>query len=173
MPPPEDVAGVQRLIGMSQYLAKFLQHLSDLTKPLRELTQQDRMGLGHTAGACAASTQAGCGQHTGVEILQPPRGGHPSVRCASQSGLGAAMLQNGQPVAYASRALTPRYTQIEKEMLAIVFACDHLEAYIYGRQEINIETDHQPLEMIVKKLLNSAPKCLQRMLHGSPRGHWH
>ena len=47
-----------------------------------------------------------------------------TLQCdASQFGLGAALMQNGQPVAYASRALTEaetRYAQIEK---AIVFAC--------------------------------------------------
>ena len=48
------------------------------------------------------------------------------IQCdSSQSGLGAALLQNGQPVAYASRALTEtesRYAQIEKEVLAVVIA---------------------------------------------------
>ena len=52
--------------------------------------------------------------------------GEVTLQCdASQFGLGAALLQNGQPVAYASRALTDtetRYDQIEKELLAIVFA---------------------------------------------------
>ena len=77
------------------------------------------------------------------------------------------MMQNGQPVAYASRALTPpetRYAQIEKELLAIVFACDRFEAYIYGRDRVSIESDHKPLEMIVMQPLSSAPKRLQRML---------
>ena len=86
---------------------------------------------------------------------------------ASQSGLGAAMLQNGQPIAYASRALSPaetRYAQIEKELLAIVYACQHFESYIYGRDTVQIETDHQPLVSIVLKPLNSAPSRLQRML---------
>ena len=41
MPAPTDKAGVQRLLGLAQYLGKFLPHLSDVTKPLRELTQQD------------------------------------------------------------------------------------------------------------------------------------
>lgn len=41
MTPPADVAAVQRMLWLTQYLSKFLPHLSDLTKPLRELTQKD------------------------------------------------------------------------------------------------------------------------------------
>ena len=43
---------------------------------------------------------------------------------ASVTGLGAALMQDGKPVAYASRALTTtkrNHAQIEKELLAIVF----------------------------------------------------
>ena len=46
---------------------------------------------------------------------------------ASDTGLGATLLQNGQPVAYASRSLTHTerdYAQIEKELLAIVFGAE-------------------------------------------------
>ena len=73
-------------------------------------------------------------------------------------------MQKGQPVAYASRALTAveiRYAQIEKELLDIVFGCNHFEACIYGRKQVYVETDHQPLEMIIQKPLNTAPKRLQ------------
>ena len=76
-------------------------------------------------------------------------------------------MQGGQPVAYASRALSPtetHYAQIEKELLAIVFGCGHFEAYVYGCDVVHVETDHKPLEMIKLKPLNSAPKRLQRML---------
>lgn len=56
-----------------------------------------------------------------------------------------------------------RYTQIEKEMLAIVFSLEKFHQYTYGRRT-EIHTDHKPLEAIVKKLLAKAPKCLQGML---------
>ena len=55
---------------------------------------------------------------------------------ASSHSLGAACLQDGKPVAYASRALSTtqkKYAQIEKEILAIVFACEKFHDYIYGR----------------------------------------
>ena len=91
-----------------------------------------------------------------------------TLQCdASQSGLGAALMQNGQPVAYASRALTPAetcYAQIEKELLSIVFACDRFDAFVYGRDLVNVETDHKPLEAIFIKPLAATPKRLQRML---------
>ena len=60
------------------------------------------------------------------------------------------------------RPVTPR---LKKSCLyAYVYACDHLEPYIFGRESVNVDTNHQPLEMIVRKPLNSAPKRLQRML---------
>ena len=43
-------------------------------------------------------------------------------------------MQDGHPIAYASKALTTterNYAQIEKECLAIVFACTKLDQYIY------------------------------------------
>ena len=72
-------------------------------------------------------------------------------------------MQNGQPVVYASRATTEaetRYAQIEKELLAIVFACDKFDLYIFGRDRVKVESDHQLLEAIMKKLLDDIPKHL-------------
>ena len=83
-----------------------------------------------------------------------------AVQCdASSQGLGAALLQNGQPVAYASRSLTDcetRFAQIEKECLAILFACERFDLYLYGRETVTVETDHQPLVLIFKKSLEAA-----------------
>nr|XP_047122941.1 uncharacterized protein K02A2.6-like [Hydra vulgaris] len=56
-----------------------------------------------------------------------------------------------------------RYAQIEKELLAIVFACEHLNQYTYGRQ-VSIESDHKPLEYILHKPLSEAPPRIERLL---------
>ena len=82
---------------------------------------------------------------------------------ASQRGLGACLLQDGQPIAYASKSLTDtetRYANIERELLAIVFACQRFNTYVLGRP-FTVESDHKPLEMIHQKSLASAPPRLQ------------
>ena len=85
---------------------------------------------------------------------------------ASQHGVGACLLQQGNPVAYASRSLSPsesNYAQIEKELLAIVFACEKFHQFIYGFTT-KVQSDHKPLETIFTKPLCSVPPRLQRML---------
>ena len=90
-----------------------------------------------------------------------------TLQCdASEKGLGASLMQQGQPVAYVSRALTDtktRHVQIEKELLAIVFGVTKFHHDAYGCH-VTIESDYKPLEVIVQKPVHSAPNCLQRML---------
>lgn len=62
---------------------------------------------------------------------------------ASDKGLGAVLLQSGQPVAFASRTLSPtekNYATIENECLAIVFACERFNQYLACRENIFVET---------------------------------
>ena len=65
-----------------------------------------------------------------------------------------------------SRALTEteqRYSNIERELLAIVFALERLNHYTFGRT-ITVQSDHQPLQNIWKKSIASASPRLQRLL---------
>ncbi|KAK3769216.1 hypothetical protein RRG08_005163 [Elysia crispata] len=78
---------------------------------------------------------------------------------ASKNGLGAALLQDDKPIAYASRSLSKaeqRYAMIEKETLAIVFAMERFHQYVYD-QPVRVETDHKPLVAIQHKPFNNCP----------------
>ena len=73
---------------------------------------------------------------------------------ASPVGLGAVLIQEldgeRQVVAYASRTLSPverRYSQTEREALALVWACEHFRMYLLGKR-FTLLTDHKPLEVI-------------------------
>ncbi|KAL5496552.1 hypothetical protein EMCRGX_G012858 [Ephydatia muelleri] len=87
--------------------------------------------------------------------------------------LGVTILQEGRPVTSVSRSLTKskrNYVALELECLAVVFACQKFDQYIYGKR-VTVETDHTPLEVIIKKSLLAAPGRLQRMLLQLPRCH--
>ena len=68
-------------------------------------------------------------------------------------------------MAFASKALTEteyRYSNIEREMLGIVFGLKRFRHHVFGRNVL-VETDHKPLESIVQKNLHVAPPRLARM----------
>ena len=59
---------------------------------------------------------------------------------------GAVLLQEGRPIAYVSHALTStetRNAQIEKELLAVVFALERFHQYTYAKT-VYVESDHKP-----------------------------
>ena len=76
---------------------------------------------------------------------------------ASPVGLGAVLAQEQgetwRAVSYASRSLTDverRYSQTEKEALALVWACERFNMYPSGRN-FELETDHKPLDRIYSR----------------------
>ena len=166
MPKPTDVEGVRRLNGFVNYLAKFLPKLSDVTEPIRQLTRKDVPFIWSSRQETAFReikelvTAAPLLQYYDVNKEL-------TIQCdASQSGLGATMMQEGKPIAFASRALTDtetRYAQIEKELLAIVYSLEKFYQYTYGRF-VTVRSDHKPLEAIMKKPLMRASKRLQGMM---------
>ena len=161
MPPPADKQGLRRIMGMVNYLQKFAPGLSELTTPIRTLLKDDAEFVWEESvhGECFKRVKAVIASASVLKYFDP------SVE-AVLHGLGACLIQSGQPVAYASRSLTEtecNYVQMEKELLAIVFGFEKFESYLYGRK-FKVETDHKPLESILKKSLLSAPKRLQRMM---------
>ena len=61
-----------------------------------------------------------------------------TIQCdTNDCGLRASLMQEGQPVAYASRALSQterNYARIEKESLTICFGCDKFDQYIWTKK---------------------------------------
>ena len=73
-------------------------------------------------------------------------------------GLGAVLLQKGGPVIYVSRKLMPAetgYSNIEKELLCIVFRLERLHHYIFG-SKLEVQTNHKLLMPIGKKSIVTA-----------------
>ena len=163
MPKPSDKKAVQRLLGFVNYLSKFLGNLSGLCEPMCQLMHKDAVWNWTHDKAFENVKRAVCN----MPVLRYFDSKQETViQCdSSDTGLGAA-LQKGQPIAYASRALSKteqNYPQIEKELLAVVFGFEKFHQFTYGRR-ITVESDHKPLEIKSKKPLHKAPKRLQRMM---------
>lgn len=74
---------------------------------------------------------------------------------ASQFAIGAVLLQENHPIAYASRTLNDheiKYSTTEKELLAVVWAIKYFRPYIYGKK-FELNTDHQALKWLHTKYL--------------------
>ena len=172
MPTPTDKAGLLRYIGMLTYLSPYCQNLSSVLKPLRTLLQDDQEYLWSSVQneAFAATKEL----ISKAPVLSYYNMHKPVVLQvdASSHGLGGALLQPDdqnklRPVAYTSCSLTKtemNYAQIEKECLAICEAFQKWDFWLYGRSDIIVHTDHQPLVTILNKPLNKAPLRLQRMI---------
>lgn len=138
IPPPQDKAALQRFLGMINYLGKFIPNHSNIAAPLHQLLHKDIAWTWTDQQQNAFDTLKQC-------VTSPPVLRYYDVQTpvtltcdASQYGLGGACLQNGSPVAYASCTLTEKekkYAQIEKELLAVVFACFKFYDYIYTENQ--------------------------------------
>ncbi|XP_048252566.1 uncharacterized protein K02A2.6-like [Haliotis rufescens] len=168
MNPPRDRSELETILGMVNYLAKFAPNLSEITSPLRQLLPKDVEFVWDHPQSTAFQRIKDIITQTPGQVLayyDPDKDLTLQVD-ASKYGLGAALLQDGKPVTYASKSLTTtevNYAQIEKEMFAILFGCKRFHQYVYGRH-VKVESDHKPLISIMKKPLAVAPARLQRMM---------
>lgn len=150
-PVPVTHKDVKAFLGLVGYYRKFIRDFAKLTKPLTECLKKGRRVI-HTPEFLNAVEK--CKQLlTNSPILQYPDFEKPFILTtdASDVALGAVLSQgtvgSDKPVAYASRTLSEtetRYSTIEKELLAIIWAIKYFRPYLYGRKFV-IYTDHRPL----------------------------
>ena len=165
-PAPTNVKELQQFLGMVQYMSPFIPKLSTLTDPLRKLLGKEREWQ-WTKSHEKAFQDIKNAIHTEVTLsYYDPRKVTVLEVDSSMVGIGAALIQEGKPIAFASKSMTEteaRYANIERELLAVVFALERFHTYIYGKPVI-VQSDHKPLENIQHKNLAKAPPRLQRML---------
>ena len=163
---PQNLKKLRTFLGFKQYLAKFMPSMANVSAPLRQLLEKNiewHWDKEQEESFNALKSMASCTPVLGYYNHEK------SITLSvdtSSKGLGAVILQEGKPIAYASRALTPtqeRYAQIEKETLAIVYGAQKFHQYIFGKS-VEVQSDHKPLEHIFSKPLHQAPLRIQKML---------
>ena len=169
-PPPTTAKDVRSFLGLATYCSKFIRNFSDLTQPLRDLTKkhatfrwtsQHAKSFQAVKSALESSTvMAYFDQNKETEL----------VTDASPTGLSAILSQKSADqddrkiVSYISRSLTDvekKYSQTEREALAIVWAIERLNLYLYGAR-FTLMTDCKPVEMILNNPMSRPPARIER-----------
>ena len=96
---------------------------------------------------------------TTAHVLALPDFAHPFVieTDACQYGVGAVLMQQGHPIAYLSKALSPRNQTLstyEKECLAILMAVDKWRPYLQ-QQQFTIRIDQKSLLHLTEQRLGT------------------
>ena len=158
--PPQNPSEVKSLLGMAQYVSRFIPNYATITTPLRLLTRQDtpwKWGQ-EEQRALDKLKEALIGDQ--VMSYFDPRKKTEIIVDASPAGLGGLLMQEGKVLSYASRALSDvesRYSQTESEMLAVVWGVEQFHLYVYGAQ-FSVITDHKPLIGIFKNHKQTSPR---------------
>ena len=167
---PSTASEVRSLLGMTNYCSRFIPDYATKTEPLRRLTHKDQPWCWTAEHDNAVSQLKEALVSAPVTAYFDPEKETEISVDASPVGL-AAILSQVDPkneerhvITYASRSLTAteqRYSQTEREALAIVWACEHLYLYIYGKP-VTIYTDHKPLVSIYGNPTSKPPARIER-----------
>ena len=142
MTAPKDKQQLQSFLGMVNYMGTFIPNLSHHTEPLRAMLKKDKVFHWEdqqTRSFQQVKTLIAKANTTPLRYYN--RNLPVTVQVdASLRGLGACLIQQhkgkDQPITFASKSLTDaetRYANIERELLAIVFACQCFSTYLLGR----------------------------------------
>ena len=154
-PAPRNVTELRSFLGLVNYYGKFLPDLATTLAPLYALLQKQKKWAWGREQKEAFQKVKDLLKSSRVLVHFDDK--LPLIlSCdASPYGIGAVLshkMTNGdeRPVCFASRTLTSaeqRYSQLDKEALAIVFGVKRYHQYLYGRP-FELKTDHKPLTHI-------------------------
>ena len=167
--PPTTPSEARSLLGMATYCSRFIPDFATISEPIRRLTRQNvEWQWGDKEQKALDELKTRLSSNTVMSYFEPSRTTEVHVD-ASPVGLGAVLIQRHPQkawetyvVAFASRSLTDvesRYSQIEREALACLWAVQHFHLYLYGCP-FTVVTDHKPLETIWNNPRSSPPARL-------------
>ena len=173
MPAPKSLTDVQRFLGMITYMGEFLPKLSQITEPLRTLAKRKPFQVNpQLLDAFNSAKEAIMSSCRCLAYFRPSPYAPTAISCdASPFGLGAILWEkSGQgqwlPVTCVTPSLADaetRYSQLEREMIGVVFPLNRFRQYVVGRH-VEVHTDHKPLIPTVLKPFDEVPPRLQRWL---------
>jgi hypothetical protein len=146
------VKEIQSFLGLVNYYRRFIPSYALIALPLSELIKKDvPFKWGPAQRAAFDFLKQALISAPVLAVFDPEKA--ISVHTdASDHAIGAVLMQEGRPVAYESRKLTPaerNYAVHEKEELAIVFALSKWRVYLHGTSEqFVVYTDHESLKYL-------------------------
>lgn len=154
-PPPGDATALHSFLGLTGWYLKFIPCYASVVEPLRALLRKNA-DFKWTDSAQAAFTHIKelIATSPALTLFDPAL---PTLVTtdACDYGIGAVLTQmhghTEKTVAFASRALTDcerKYSIIEKEALACVWAAERWRTYLWGRH-FTLRTDHSPLTALL------------------------
>ena len=154
-PTPKDVHQVRQLLGFSNYFRKFLAGYAHHVAPLNALLKKDVQWCWSDAAARAFEWIKHALTHAPVLALADFSKPFEVRTDASGFATGGVLLQEGKPVAYCSKKLSPaerNYSTGEQELLAVIHALTEWRCYLEGGEHpVKVVTDHQPLTYLPTK----------------------
>ena len=150
MTAPMDKQQLQSFLGMVNYMGTFIPNLSHHTEPLQAMLKKDNVfhwEEQQTQSFQQIKTLIAKANNTLLRYYD--RNLPVTVQAdAPLRGLGVCLIQKhnreDQPIAFASKSLTDAetsYANIERELLAIAFACQRFSTYLLGRSFV-VTTNH-------------------------------
>ena len=166
MSQPENVSQCRSLLGMTNYVSRFIQNYSTLTAPIRKLLKQDTaFHWGPEQENALRDIKQALASQPVMAYFDPCSESELHVD-ASPHGVAGMLMQNGKVVAYGSKSLTEteqRYSQIEREMYAIAWSCVHFRLFLLGKH-FSVYTDHKPLLSICNNPSKKASARIENWL---------
>lgn len=149
-PTPTTQKQLRSFLGLANYYRRFIQGYSIIARPLTNMFKKDGFLWCSEAVAAFDALKSAL---TSSPVLALPEFGKDFVieTDASNTGIGAVLMQDNHPICYINRALGPRHQALsvyEKELMAVVHAVQAWSSYLTHRPFL-IKTDQKSLKYLL------------------------